>query len=162
MATVNRKADEIREQLYQRSQDSIVKKQQIEGYSAMHIYKKALGIGAKSGSDEGELKHLDNIDVIDQSQENVKVEEHTTDVKEEQDIDLASKGGLDISVDDYEEDQEMLSPPKIETRLNSDIPTTANEVESPKSEVNEKLTEEITDRILAQILQEELSEQDLK
>ena len=98
----------------------------------MHIYKKALGIGAaKSEESEptGEIKHLDNIDVIDQSQETIKVEEQAVEgneaeaIKEEQEVDLASKGGLDISVDDYDTDQEMRSPPKIETRLNSDIPT---------------------------------------
>jgi len=45
-----------------------VRQQQIEGYSEMHMYKKALGIGSRESEDgepSGEIKHLNNIDVID-------------------------------------------------------------------------------------------------
>ena len=88
--------------------------------------------------------------------------------KDSGDIDVPSKDGLDISVDDYEQEQEMLqSPPKIsDTQLNADLPAVsfeaAVEPASVGNEANEKLTEEITDRILAQMLQEELSEDGLK
>ena len=57
METVNRKADEIRESLYQRSQDKEGRKMQIEGYSEMTKYKKALeqlgGGGSKTVGADG-------------------------------------------------------------------------------------------------------------
>lgn len=80
---VNRKADEIREQLYQRSQDHQVRKMQIEGYSEMHMYKKALGIQttSKGASAAGAAPTLaENIEVIDQS--DLREEEEQADDEE--------------------------------------------------------------------------------
>ena len=66
LETVNRKSDEIREHLYQRSQNCEARQLQIEGYKEMHLYKKALGIRNKSQVEPtGEIKMLENIDVID-------------------------------------------------------------------------------------------------
>ena len=107
---VNRKADEIREQLYQRSQDQGVKKQQKEGYQSMNIYKKALGIGASKSDDaekpSSELdlvsKKLENVDIIDHSTETIKVEEQFQEEEKERKI-IDDKSRRKLKMTDSEE-----------------------------------------------------------
>ena len=175
LETVNKKADEIREQLYQRSQDSRVKRQQIEGYQEMHLYKKALGIGSKDeAGPTGEIKSLDNIDVIDQSQEQIEDQAPElgapaapTDGTGEPEADKEQAAELEISLDEQTEDEQMTSPPRAPpTRLNADILGTPTSEEAAveslgESEANERLAEEVTDRILKQMLNEELSTNEL-
>ena len=117
----------------------------------MHLYKKALGIRKNKTSAEeeptGEIKSLDNIDVIDQSQEQLEevAEEEVKKTSPE-------KNELDISVDHSEEPAVVVkSPIKADNRLNADIlPTPPSDKDSPsvESDANDRLTEEITDRVL--------------
>ena len=107
----------------------------------MHMYKKALGIGGKSGSNEqapsGEIRQLNNIDVIDQSQEEIKVEEQVTNLQQQKPTNQNNQ--LEISIDEsQEEDQtknisgpynnDLPQPKNIASRLNADIiPTPPSE-----------------------------------